>query len=137
MLLHLHIQHLHAPQTTPALFRVSVHPAKGLDMPRSVWYRRAIPTLPRYRQRFEHETGAAQKRLDASEGHPMTATLANSGLRKSVPKSTKPDAFISSSTKASESFLKTIVFTGKWCCLSVSRSPMSIAKPPSPEIEIT
>ena len=54
-----------------------------------------------------------------------SAILAKSGLCRSVPKSGMPDAFISSSTKASASFRKTTILTGS--CRRESRSPMPMA----------
>ena len=44
-----------------------------------------------------------------------------------------PSAFISISTKASALLLKTTIFTGSWRWRSVSSSPISIARPPSPD----
>ena len=55
-----------------------------------------------------------------------------SGLLSSVPKVTKPAAFISSSTKLSEELLYTTVFTGSLFWVSVMSSPSSIDSPPSP-----
>ena len=54
-------------------------------------------------------------------------------ILKSVAKSRMPAAFISSSTKASEPLLKTISLTGTFNWRSESKSPMSMANPPSPK----
>ena len=49
----------------------------------------------------------------------------------------KPEAFISIATKPSTPLLKITTFTGSFICVSVIRSPISMANPPSPDIEIT
>src|SRR6266481_3372420 len=51
-----------------------------------------------------------------------SAIFAKSGLCRSVANSRKPDAFCSSSTNASDSFLKIITFTGNFSCFSVMTS---------------
>ena len=55
----------------------------------------------------------------------------------SVPKYGMPATNISSFTMPSEELLKQITFTGSWCSLMVSSSPMSMPNPPSPDQEMT
>ena len=66
-----------------------------------------------------------------------SATFEKSGLDSSVPKFTKPSAFISTSTKLYEELLNTTTLTGRSCSTSVSSSPISIDSPPSPASAIT
>src|SRR5258707_294932 len=65
------------------------------------------------------------------------AIAAKSGFSKSTPVSINPEAFISSATKPSTPLLKITTFTGSFICRSVIRSPISMAKPPSPDIDTT
>lgn len=62
-----------------------------------------------------------------------SATAAKSGFCSPVAKGNWPAAFISSSTKFSEELLNTITFAGRFIWTRVSRSPSSIASPPSPD----
>ena len=58
-----------------------------------------------------------------------SATSAKFGLSSSVPKFTKPAAFISSSTKFSEELLNTTILTGSLFWRSVSSSPEQHREP--------
>ena len=59
------------------------------------------------------------------------------GFLSATAVSTKPEAFISSSTKPRVPLLSTITFTGRFIWVSVMKSPIIMVKPPSPDIEIT
>src|SRR5882757_2698832 len=62
------------------------------------------------------------------------AIAAKSGFCRSTPVSMKPEAFISSATKPSTPLLKITTFTGSFICVSVIKSPISMANPPSADI---
>lgn len=54
-----------------------------------------------------------------------------------VPYAGRPPTIISSSTMPSAELLKTTTFTGRSYCTRVRKSPISIEKPPSPDIATT
>ena len=66
-----------------------------------------------------------------------SAMAAKFGFLSSVPKSRKPVDFCSSSMKPSAPLLKTTTFTGSPSCTRLSRSPISMVKPPSPDSDTT